>query len=120
MLYELNNSKSKSKSKKNKSYNKKTSKRGASSMKQSNNSQKFKINDLDKDERILDNVIQNEFTKYTIYLCSKYNDECRNVGLSKIKLYDKNNNEIFIISSKSNINDNDENVNFLFNIKKYY
>jgi len=120
MLYELNNSKSKSKSKKNKSYNKKTSKRGASSMKQSNNSQKFKMNDLDKDDRILDNVIQNDFTKYTIYICSKYNDECRNVGLSKIKLYDKNNNEIFIISSKSNINDNDENVNFLFNIKKYY
>ena len=120
MLDELNNSKSKSRPKKNKSYNKNTNPRGASAMKQSNNSQKFKINDLDEDDRILDNVMQNGITKYTIYINSKYNDECENVGLSKIKLYDKNNNEIFIISSKSNANDNDENVNYLFNIKKYY
>ena len=121
MMDEFNNSKSKSKSKrKNKSYNN-SKNRGASAIKERKNTDKFKLNYLGEDDKILDNVIKNEIISYTINIISKYNDKYKKIGLSKIKLYDKNNNEIFIVNSNSNIKNNEEeNVNYLFNTKKYY
>ena len=122
MMDEFNNSKSKSKSKKkNKSYNNNNNKRGASAIKDRKKLTKFKFNYLGEEDNILDNVIQNNITKYSIYILSKYYDNFKKVGLTKIKLYDKNNNEIFIIDSNSNITNNgEENVNYLFNVKKHY
>ena len=121
MMDEFNSSKSKSKSKrKNKSYNN-SKKRGASAIKERKNINKFQINFLGEKDKIIDNVIKNEIISYTINIISKYNDNCKKIGLSKIKLYDKNNNEIFIVNSYSNIRNNEEeNVNNLFNIKNYY
>ena len=121
MMDEINNSKSKSK-RKNKSYNNNHSnKRGASAIKERVNLDKFKINDWAEEDRIIENVIQNDITMYYINIISKYDDNCNKIGLAKIKLYDKNNNEIFIIFSNSNISDfGEENVNYLFNLKKYH
>ena len=110
LMDEFNNSKSKSK-RKNKSYNN-INNNGASAVKERNNIDKFNIN-----------YLKNDIIMFTIYIISKYDDNCKKIGLNKIKLYDKNNNEIFIVDSNSNnkINDNKEqNVNYLFNTKKYY
>ena len=121
MMDELNNSKSRSKSKrKNKSYNNNIN-RGNSAFKERQNLDKFKFNYFLDEDKIIENVMRNDITTYTIYIISKYNDNYKKIGLSKIKLYDKNNNEIFIIDSKSNIKDNEEeNINYLFNKKNYY
>ena len=124
MMDEFNNSKSKSKSKskrKNKSYNN-TNNRGSSAIKERNNLNKFNINYFGEEDKIIDHVIKNDIIMFTIYIISKYNNNYKKIGLSKIKLYDKNNKEIFIVDSNSNIsnNDGDENVNYLFNTKKYY
>ena len=121
MMDELNNSKSRSKSKrKNKSYNNNIN-RGNSAFKERQNLDKFKFNYFLDEDKIIENVMRNDITTYTIYIISKYNDNYKKIGLSKIKLYDKNNNEIFIIDSKSNIKDSEEeNINYLFNKKNYY
>ena len=117
MMDEINNSKSKSKSKrKNKSFNN-LHNRGASAIKDRKNMNKFNINyNFEEDDKIIENVMKNDIIMYTIYIISKYNDNYNNIGLTKIKLYDKNNNEIFIVNSISNnSNKGEENVNYLFN-----
>ena len=122
MMDEFNSSKSKSKSKKkNKSYNNNYNKRGASAIKERKKLTKFKFNYFGEEDNFLDNVMQNNITKYSIYILSKYYDNYKKVGLAKIRLYDKNNNELFIVDSNSNIvNNEEENVNYLFNVKKHY
>ena len=106
MMDEFNNSKSKSR-RKNKSYNN-INNRGISAVKERKKIDKFNIN-----------YLKNDIIMFTIYILSKYHGNCKKIGLNKIKLYDKNNNEIFIVDSNSNINNNfEENVDYLFNNKK--
>ena len=116
LIDELNNSKTNSKSKKkNKSSSHFNNKETSS--KKSNNIEGIKFNE---DKNIIENVIQNNMTMYSIYLISKYENNFKKIGIEKIGLYDKNNKEIFILYSNSNINkDNneEENVNYLFNNK---
>ena len=71
-----------------------------------------------EDKNIIENVIKNNMTMYSIYIISKYEKNFSKIGISKIGLYDKNNNEISILYSNSNINienNEEENVNYLFN-----
>ena len=79
---------------------------------------------LIEDKNIIENVIQNNMAMYSIYLLSKYENNYNKIGISKIALYDKNNNEINILYSNSNSNMNnnicnneEENTNYLFNEK---
>ena len=77
-----------------------------------------------EDKNIIENVIQNNMAMYSIYLLSKYENNYNKIGIAKIALYDKNNNEINILYSNSNSNMNnnicnneEENTNYLFNEK---
>jgi hypothetical protein len=80
---------------------------------------KIKYNDWNEEKKIIENVIQNNITMYSIYIISRYNENYTKIGLEKIKLYDKDNKEIFIVHSNSNINNKEnENVNYLFNNKE--
>ena len=60
-----------------------------------------------------ENIIQNSLTMYSIYILSKYYDNCDKIGISKISIYDKNKNLIPIEYSNTN---EGINVNHLFNI----
>ena len=72
-----------------------------------------------EDKNIIENVIQNNMTMYSIYILSKYKNNFSKIGIERIELYDKNNKEIFILYSNSNSNteNKEDNTNYLFNEK---
>ena len=72
-----------------------------------------------EDKTIIENVIQNNMTMYSIYILSKYEKNFSKVGIERIGLYDKNNKGIFILYSNSNVDieNKEENTNYLFNEK---
>ena len=110
----VNNSKVQSKSKKKNKSSQHINFTGSSSKKTNNHESVKSI----EDKNIIENVIKNNMTMYSIYIISKYEKNFSKIGISKIGLYDKNNNEISILYSNSNINienNEEENVNYLFN-----
>ena len=112
----LNNSKSKSKSKK----KNKSSQHIDFSAMSSKKSSKNRNGKFIEDKNIIENVVQNNMSMYSIYIISKYEKNFSKIGIQRIGLYDKNNNEIFILYSNSNINmenKEEENINYLFNEK---
>jgi len=114
--FNLNNSKEQSKSKSRKK-NKSSQHINfiGSSSKKINNQENTKPTE---DKNVIENIIKNNMTMYSIYILSKYENNFSKIGIAKIGLYDKNNNEIFTLYSNANINkDNneEENINYLFN-----
>ena len=114
MLDDLNNSKTQSKSKKKNKSSQHINFTGSSSKKiNKKDNQK-----LIEDKNIIDNIIQNNMTMYSIYIISRYENNFSKIGIERIGLYDKNNTEISILYSNVNINidkNEEENVNYLFN-----
>ena len=115
----INNSKLQSKSKKKNKSSQHINFVGSSSKKQNINNINVNIKLLE-DKNIIDNVIQNNMTMYSIYILSKYEKNFSKIGIYKIRLYNQNNEEIFILYSNANINNKkseEENINYLFNKK---
>ena len=70
-----------------------------------------------EDKNVIENIIKNNMTIYSIYILSKYENNFSKIGIAKIGLYDKNNNEIFTLYSNANFNkDNNEEENVELNI----
>ena len=117
----INNSKLQSKSKKKNKSSQHINFNASSSKKQNKIQENININlKFQEDKNIIDNVIQNNMTMFTIYILSKYEKNFSKIGISSIGLYDKNIKEIFILYSNANINtenNEEENVNYLFNNK---
>ena len=113
----LNNSKySKSKSKKKNKSSQHINFMAMSSKKSSKN----KNNKFTEDKNIIENVVQNNMSMYSIYIISKYENNFAKIGIKNISLYDINNKEISILYSNSNINTenkDEDNINYLFNEK---
>ena len=117
--FDLQSSKSK---KKYQNFNKNCKKKNSVNLRENNN---HFYKDENENE-IKDNLIKNNLTMYSIYILSKYDEEFIKIGLSKIELYDKNNNEIYIVYANSDASDNNNNtdrsekqdINNLFNFSK--
>ena len=110
----LNNSKEQSKSKKKNKSLQHINFMGSSSKKVINQENIKSI----EDKNIIENVIKNNMTMYSIYILSKYENNFSKIGIAKIGLYDKDNKEIFTLYSNANINkenNEEENINYLFN-----
>ena len=82
----------------------------------------MKINQVEIDEnKIKENISHNTLTMFTIYILSKYYQNCDKIGLSKILILDKNGKDIPIVCYNINCNLNNKQeigISSVFNFSK--